>query len=87
MNRQINEYKHFEQIYLEVLNTLAPIKRRLLRANHFPYITKAFRKAIIKGPVLENKYVKNKTDENLKSLSDKVTTFRKISLIEKGEII
>ena len=27
-------YKHFEQIFLEVLNTHVPIKRKLLRANH-----------------------------------------------------
>ena len=26
-------YKHFEQIFLEVLNTHVPIKRKLLRAN------------------------------------------------------
>ena len=91
-------------------------------------MTKAFRKAIMKRSELESKYVKNKTNENLKSykkqrnfcsklykkerkkyyemldlknvtdndelwktvkpfLSDKVTTFPKISLVEKGEII
>ena len=38
--QQINEYKHFEQIFLEVLNTHAPIKRKLVRANHVPYMTK-----------------------------------------------
>ena len=26
LNQQINEYKHFEQIFLEILNTHAPIK-------------------------------------------------------------
>ena len=128
LNQQINEYKHFEQIFLEVLNTHAPIKRKLLRANHVPYMTKALRKAIMKRSELESKHVKNKTNENLKSykkqrnfcsklykkerkkyyemldlknvtdnkefwktvkpfLSDKVTTFPKISLVEKGEII
>ena len=40
LNQQINEYKHFEQIFLEVLNTHAPIKRKILRANHVPYMTK-----------------------------------------------
>ena len=91
-------------------------------------MTKALRKAIMKRSELESKYVKNKTNENLKSykkqrnfcsklykkerkkyyemldlknvtdnkefwktvkpfLSDKVTTFPKISLVEKGEII
>ena len=67
LNQQINEYKHFEQIFLEVLNTHAPRKRNLLRASHVPYMAKALRKAIMKRSELESKYVKNKTNENLKS--------------------
>ena len=100
----------------------------MLRANHVPYMTKRLRKAIMKRSELENKYLKNRTNENLKSyekqrnfcsklykkgtkkyhemldlknvtdkkefwktvkpfLSDKVTTFPKTSLLEKGEII
>ena len=66
LNQQINEYKRFKQILLEVLHTHAPIKK-LLRANHVPYMTKALRKAIMKRSELESKYVKNKTNENLKS--------------------
>ena len=54
-NQQINEYKYFGQIFLEVLNTHAPIKRKLLRANHVPYMTKALRKAIMKRSELESK--------------------------------
>ena len=68
LNQQINEYKHFEQIFLETLNVHAPIKKKLLRANHVPYMTKALRKAIMKRSELESKYVKNKTNENFKSL-------------------
>ena len=72
LNQQINEYKHFEQIFLEVLHTHAPIKRTLIRANHVPYMTKALRKAIMKrSSELENKYVKNKTNENLKSYKNR----------------
>ena len=62
----MNEYKHFEQVFLEVLNTHAPIKRKLLRANNFPYMTKTLRKAIMKRSELENKFAKNKASENLK---------------------
>ena len=65
LNQQINEYKNFEQIFLEVVNTHAPIKRKLLRANHAPYMTKALRKALMKRSKLESKYVKNKTNEIL----------------------
>ena len=67
LNQQINEYKHFEQIFLEVLNTHAPRKRNLLRTSHAPYMAKSLRKAIMKRSELESKYVKNKTNENLKS--------------------
>ena len=67
LNQQIIEYKYFKEIFLEVLNTHAPIKRKLLRANHIPYMTKAFRKVIMKRPELKNKYVKNNANKNLKS--------------------
>ena len=30
LNQQINEYKYFEQIFLEILNIHAPIKKKLL---------------------------------------------------------
>ena len=36
LNQQINECKHFEQIFTEAPNMHAPIKRELLRANHVP---------------------------------------------------
>ena len=49
------------------MNTHAPIKGKLLGADHVPYMTKALRKAIMKRSELENKYAKNKTNENLKS--------------------
>ena len=62
----MNEYKHFEQVFLEVLNTHAPIKRKLLRASNFFYMTKTLRKAIMKRSELENKFAKNKASENLK---------------------
>ena len=39
LNQQINEYRHFEQIFLEVLNTHALVKRKLLRVDHVPYMT------------------------------------------------
>ena len=127
LNQQINEYKHFEQIFLEILNIHATVKKKLLRANKVPCMTKVLRKAIMKKSELVSKYVKN-TSKNLRSykkqrnfcselykkerkkyyerldlnnvtdnkkfwktvkpfLSDKVTTFPKISLVENDETI
>ena len=50
-----------------MLNIHTPIKKKLLRANHVSYVTKALRKTIMKRSELESKYVKSKTSETLKS--------------------
>ena len=44
----------------------APLKKKLLRANHVPYVTKGLRKAIMKRSYLEKLYLKKKTTESLK---------------------
>ena len=51
-------------VYLNVLNKHAPIKTKVTRGNQAPYITKAYRKAVIKRPQLKTKYLKNSTLEN-----------------------
>ena len=58
-------YANFESIYLETLDTHAPIKKVIVRANHAPYVTKQMRKAIMKRSALENKFYKNRNAENL----------------------
>ena len=63
----MNKYKHFEQIFLKILNIHAPTKQKLLRVNYVPYITKALRKVIMKRFEPRSKHVKNKISENLKS--------------------
>ena len=52
----VTEYVDFENIYVEVLNSHAPIKKKIVRANHAPYMSKVLRKAIVKRSNLENKY-------------------------------
>ena len=49
-----------------MLNKHAPLKKKLLRANHAPYITKTLRKAIMRRSQLETKYLKTKTQTDLK---------------------
>ena len=63
LNQQINEYEHFEQIFLEILNIHVPIKRNYSDLTMFLFMTKALRKVIMKGSELESKYVKNQTRE------------------------
>ena len=57
----ISSYKEFETIFLSILNKHAPLKRKTIRANHMPYMTKALRKAIMKRSELESKFLKTKS--------------------------
>lgn len=48
-------YDSFENIFLRTLDNHAPIKKKLIRANHKPYVTKKMRKAIMLRSQLQNK--------------------------------
>ena len=50
-----------------MLDRHVPIKKKLIRANHAPFMTKALRKAIMRRSELRNKYLKKKTPESLRS--------------------
>ena len=52
-------------LFIEVLNKHAPLRKKLLRTNHAPYITKTLRKAIMRRSQLETKYLKSKTQTDL----------------------
>ena len=47
-----------EENFLGVLNKHAPLKNKILRANHAPYVTKALRKAIMERSYFEKHYSK-----------------------------
>ena len=61
----VDNYASFEEVFLTVLNSHAPLKKKVIRANHVPYMTKALRKAIMKRSELENKYLRYSTFENM----------------------
>ena len=53
---------------MTVLNRHAPLKKKILRANHSSYMSKTLRKAIMRRSYLEKKYFKKKktkTDQSL----------------------
>ena len=60
-------YEDFESRFLEILNMHAPLKKRIVRANEVPYMTRALRKSIATRSRLENKYYKNKSCESLRA--------------------
>ena len=49
-------YKNFENIFLKTLEHHAPLKKKIVRANNVPYMTKTLRKAIMRRSALENKF-------------------------------
>ena len=57
----------FNEMFLRILNQHAPLKSKLLRANHASYISKPLRKAIMKRSYLENLYFKRRTDHSLRN--------------------
>ena len=70
-NRQSEEkYDIFENIFLKVLDKHAPLKTKIIRGNHAPYMNRILRKAIMKRTQLQNKYYTSKA-------SDDRTAFRK----------
>ena len=60
----IEEYGIFEKVFLDASNKHAPLKKKVVRANHAPYITKTLRKAIMKRSYLEKVYFKKKNPDS-----------------------
>ena len=44
----VNNYSSFKSVFIGVFNRHAPIKKKVIKANHATYVTKALRKAIMK---------------------------------------
>ena len=46
--QSIDKYERFEEEFLKVLNMHASLKKKFIKANHVPYMTKNLRKTIMK---------------------------------------
>ena len=57
-------YNFLTTKFEEAVNRHAPLKKKILRGNHTPFIDKEFRKAIYTGSQLRNKFLKNPTKAN-----------------------
>ena len=53
----------FKMIFLNVLNSFAPVRKIYLRANHSKFVNKELSKAMIQRTKLRNKFLKEKTTE------------------------
>ncbi len=61
------DYGAIDTVATDTLNRHAPLKKKYLRANDGPFMTKALRKAMMHRKRLRNRYIKNRTEENLKA--------------------
>ena len=59
-----DNYSNFQNIISDVLDKHAPLKKKYLRANNSPFMTKQLRKMIMDRSRCKNAYFKNKTVEN-----------------------
>ena len=51
---------------MKTLNIHAPMRKKFVRANEVPYMTKTLGKTIMKRSELESKYLKNKSYKTMK---------------------
>ena len=58
------EYSDFQSTFTRVLHNHAPIKKKILRFNNSPFMTKTLRKAIMHRSKLKNIYNKKRTNDN-----------------------
>ena len=56
----------FDERFLKFLSRHAPLKEKMVRANHATYESKALRKAIMKRSCLENIYFKKQDNHSLR---------------------
>ena len=61
---EVSNYAEFETAYMNTLNKHAPYKKKTVRPNQAPYMTKTLRKAIMRRSALKNKLYKDYTLEN-----------------------
>ena len=71
---------------LKVLNSHAPFKRHLLRADHSPYISKTLRKGVMKRFYLEKIFFKKRTHHSLRAYKKQKKTIA-VAFIKKKEKI
>ena len=55
------DLKHFKETCLSVLNTIAPLKSRIIRANQAPFINKEIQRGVMVRSKLRKKFLKSRS--------------------------
>ena len=84
-NLQISnkDLKHFKETCLSVVNTIAPLKSRFIRANQAPFINKEVQRGVMVRSKLRKKFLKSRS----KSGKKHTINIENISLIENGNLL
>ena len=67
-NFNYTDLRTFKETVFNIFNKYAPIKRKYVRANEAPFMTKELHKAIMKRSRLRNNFLKDRTENNQKNL-------------------
>ena len=62
--KKLIDFSRFHTVFQNLLNIQAPLKKKILRGNKSPFITKTLRKGIMIRSRLENRFHKTRSDEN-----------------------
>ena len=73
--------------FFKVLDKHAPVKKKVIRANHAKYISKHLRKAIMKRSYLEKVYFKKQTTQSLERYKKQTIAVDCIKKREKTSLI
>ena len=75
------DLKHFKETCLSVVNTIAPLKSRFIRANQAPFIDKEIQRAVMVRSKLRKKILKSRSKSDKKAYNKQrnkcVTLLRK----------
>ena len=63
----VDSCSQFDEIFLRVLHRNVPLKKKMLKDNHGPYVSEALGKAIMRRPRLENIYFKKQDNHSLRA--------------------
>ena len=71
------DYSTFEKLFMTVLNRHAPLKTKMIRGNHAPFMNKQVRKSIMKRNQLYTKWTKSGKEEDKTSFKRQKILVRK----------
>ena len=80
-----SDYESFENAFVNVLDTHAPRKTKILRGNQKPHIDKCLRKAIMKRSELKTKAIKTKRSEDISNYKKQRNLVVKLNREKKTE--